>query len=306
MTFFVCFYNQHVFGRYNKIYDLNKRMCNNCLEAMSFVRIQMPIMSVQRKIAKLICASAFMFFFERSEAEDVDDSSMSTREFTQIRQLQLLTDREIEHLEEHCDRYKTEALPSLIALQWAMDIMRKQTPDPETRDDMLAGFYGRVYSIRRCQAEVCQILDLPMPFQYFHIMNLMLVLNLVLWAYSLGCQDSFFAPCIYMFVQMMFQGIRELSTALSNPYGEDEVDFPVTDWMLNVYARTYGLLYNSYDVKKLDLNTITPLLSPDLVRENNMIDMYVDIKPEDKPSDQQYAPVRQNEYSDEEESQYSE
>ena len=24
MTFFVCFYNQHVFGRYNKLYNLTK------------------------------------------------------------------------------------------------------------------------------------------------------------------------------------------------------------------------------------------------------------------------------------------
>ena len=53
---------------------------------------------------------------------------------------------------------------------------------------MLAGFYERIYRVRTCQAEVCQILDLPMPFQYFHIMNLMLCLNLMLWAYSLACE----------------------------------------------------------------------------------------------------------------------
>merc|ERR1719191_693601 len=158
------------------------------------------------------------------------------REFKQLKGLHLLGDNEINHLKRHCDRYESDAVPSFLVLQWAMQLMRKETPNPEERDDMLGNFYARVYRVRKCQAEVCQILDLPMPFQYFHIMNLMLMLNLVLWAYSLGCQDSFFAPFIYMFVQMMFQGIRELSTALSNPFGEDEVDFPVTDWMLNVYA----------------------------------------------------------------------
>merc|ERR1719498_187968 len=192
-------------------------------------------------------------------------------------------------------------MPSLLILQWCMMLMRRATPEPNTRDDLLIGFDDKLYELRGCMSDVSNILDLPMPFQYFHIMNLMLVLNLVLWAYSLGCQQSFFAPFIYMFVQMMFQGIRELSTALSNPFGEDEVDFPVTDWMLNVYARTYGMLYNEYDVTKLDLNTITPLLSPEMVRENNMIDAYVDLKPGGEGGGgAKYAAVRQNEYSDEE------
>ena len=42
--------------------------------------------------------------------------------------------------------------------------------------------------MRKCQAEVVQLFDLPMPFQYFHIMNLMLLLNFVLWAYSLAAK----------------------------------------------------------------------------------------------------------------------
>merc|ERR1719253_272447 len=134
--------------------------------------------------------------------------------------------------------------------------MRNVTPNPEERDDMLAGFYERVYKVRKCQAEVVQILDLPMPFQYFHIMNLMLILNLVLWAYSLGCQDSYWSPVIYMFVQLMFQGIRELSTALSDPFGDDEVDFPITQWMIAVYARMYGVLEDPFDITTCDISTV--------------------------------------------------
>merc|ERR1719398_122565 len=103
--------------------------------------------------------------------------------------------------------------------------------NPEEQVDMLSNFNSRVYHVRSVQAEASQIMELPMPFQYFHIMNLMLFLNLFLWGYSLGCEDSYFAPLIFMFVRVMFQGIRELSTALSDPFGKDEVDFPVNDWM---------------------------------------------------------------------------
>lgn len=281
MTFFVCFYNQHVFGRYNKLYNLTKKMCETCLEIVSILRVQVPNKAHQRKVAKLVVSSCFMFFYERTESEN--GGSLSDKELEQLRQLNLLGDAEIAHLKQHCTRYKEDAVPSFLVLQWAMQLMRSIIPNPEERDDMLAGFYGRIYRVRKCQAEVTQILDLPMPFQYFHIMNLMLMLNLVLWAYSLGCQDSLFAPVIYCFVQMMFQGIRELSTALSDPFGDDEVDFPVNAWMLGVYARMYGVLEDPYDISKLDLNRVTPLLDPEERVGNkgskvrDIINVYVDL-----------------------------
>merc|ERR1711874_945857 len=125
----------------------------------------------------------------------------------------------------------------------------------------------------------------PMPFQYFHIMNLMLALNLVLWAYSLGCQDSYFAPVIYAFVQMMFQGIRELSTALSDPFGDDEVDFPVNDWMMTLYAHVYGILEDPYDITKIDLNKVKPVLDPKSAL--HQIHMYVDLDDPPEPLDNQ-------------------
>merc|ERR1712232_1477469 len=157
-----------------------------------------------------------------------------------------------------------------------MELMRSETKEPEGRDDMLCGFYSRIYRVRRCQAHVVQTMNWPMPFQYFHIMNLMLALNLVLWAYSLGCQDSYFAPVIYAFVQMMFQGIRELSTALSDPFGEDEVDFPVNDWMMTLYARVYALLEDPFDITKTDLSRVQPLLEPEKAKD--VISMYVDLE----------------------------
>merc|ERR1712224_150466 len=140
-----------------------------------------------------------------------------------------------------------------------MELIKHTTQDPKDRDDMLSAFYGTLYSVWNCQSQIHETLDLPMPFQYFHIMNLMLMLNLLLWAYSLGCQDSYFAPIIYMFVQMMFQGVRKLSTALSDPFGDDEVDFPVNDWMQTMYVRMAGILEDRFDIRDIDLDAVQPL-----------------------------------------------
>merc|ERR1719149_604544 len=47
MTFFVCFYNQNVFGRYNKLYLLTKRMTEYCLEIISVLRVQVKDICAQ-------------------------------------------------------------------------------------------------------------------------------------------------------------------------------------------------------------------------------------------------------------------
>jgi len=299
MTFFVCFYNQHVFSRYQKIYSLTKRMSEDCIELVSILRLQVEDIVARRKIAKLVIASCLLFFYERTEGRE-NSGNVSSNEYQQLKQLDLLGDAEIQHLTKHATKLGANAVPSFIVQQWAMELMRLETANPEERDDMLGGFFARVYRVRKNQAEVVQILELPMPFQYFHIMNLMLALNLVLWAYSLGCQDSFFAPIIFMFVQMMFQGIRELSTALSDPFGDDEVDFPVNAWMMTLYARTYALLEDPYDVTKTDLDKVTPLLDPEKAKE--IISMYVDIEAalqEEKASKGGYRPVSQKDDEDE-------
>merc|ERR1719440_409185 len=95
MTFFVCFYNQNVFGRYNRLYSLTKRMTEDCLEVVSILRVQVKHKSAQRRIAKLVIAASFMFFFERTEGSD-ETSALSNREFKQMKGLGLLGDREIE------------------------------------------------------------------------------------------------------------------------------------------------------------------------------------------------------------------
>ncbi len=88
---------------------------------------------------------------------------------------------------------------------------------------------AQLLAVRKCQEDVVQVLEPPMPFQYFLTMALMIFLNLMLWAYALGIEDSYFAPAIFRFVQLMSQGIRELCAGPSHPYGDDEVDFPLNE-----------------------------------------------------------------------------
>eukprot|EP00928_Gymnodinium_smaydae_P061568 TRINITY_DN45612_c0_g1_i1.p1 TRINITY_DN45612_c0_g1~~TRINITY_DN45612_c0_g1_i1.p1 ORF type:complete len:332 (+),score=69.91 TRINITY_DN45612_c0_g1_i1:181-1176(+) len=254
MTFFVCFYNGQQFSRYNHVYEVTQKMFEHTLEFASMVRVQVADKAVQRKAVKLVVASCFTFLsFQRT-------GWLSAKQWRLFYKLELLSSEEIDVLRRHIRHLEEDAMPSFLPLQWAGELIHSVTENPEDREDMLAGFFVKIYSLRSCQAEMVATMELPMPFQYFHIMNMMLALNLLLWAYALACQDSYFAPIIFAFSQMMFQGLRELSTSLSNPWGEDDVDFPVEDWMQRVYSRVYGLIEDTFDIKKL--NDTGPLIHP--------------------------------------------
>merc|ERR1719198_2702124 len=155
-----------------------------------------------------------------------------------------------------------------------MELLMNRTEEPADREDFLAGILSKMYQIRGCQAFVVQTMELPMPFQYFHIMNFMLILNLVLWAYSLACQDSFFAPFIYVFVQMMFQGIRELSTSLSDPWGSDDVDFQVNDWLMTLYLRVHSIMEDDFE-PSVDPNDECHMVS--ITKASTVVNAHVDM-----------------------------
>lgn len=274
MTFFVCFYNGHQFGRYNHLYDVVQDLLEIVVQLCAKLRVEIPDRQLQRKIAKLVVASVIMFFFERSGGQD--GGAVSRNEFSQLWHLQLLGEDEMRALKAHCRNLKGDSLASFLLLQWAMELLMSRTENPPDREDFLAGMLGQMYKVRACQAFVIQTMELPMPFQYFHIMNFMLILNLMLWAYALACQDSWFAPFIYVFVQMMFQGIRELSTSLSDPWGSDDVDFDVNDWLFTLYFRVHAIMEDEF-VPKHDPTEECHFMS--LEEASSLINAHVDLAP---------------------------
>merc|ERR1740138_976866 len=126
-----------------------------------------------------------------------------------------------------------------MLLHWSLILYRLKS----AKNNELEKAY---WSVRRCQDDVVEMLELPMLWQYFHIMNLMMMLNLILWAYAFALEPSHFASPIFVFVAAIFMGIRELSVALADPYGDDAADFPINDWMNQLYVRVRWFAEDSW------------------------------------------------------------
>uniref|UniRef100_A0A7S4NME3 Bestrophin homolog n=1 Tax=Prymnesium polylepis TaxID=72548 RepID=A0A7S4NME3_9EUKA len=74
-------------------------------------------------------------------------------------------------------------------------------------------------------------LNMPVPLPYFHALNLLQNINYGLYTYALLEFESNLTPVVLWVMVVVTVGMREVATALSNPFGDDDVDFPVNKWI---------------------------------------------------------------------------
>jgi len=237
LTFFIVFYTNHCFARYAELYQIARSLMGNVQEISSELMLRLPEPVQRRKAIKYIFAGVAIFFYELTMSEV--DSHKTWRELKQLRIANTLTDREVQFI------FQFPGPKSFLVLHWSADIIRRELGPAKER--YLKTFSDKIYKIRRCAQDIADTLDLPMPFQYFHILNLMLSVNLTFWSFGMGCLDSDFAPIIYFVTTLIFLGMRELSGAISNPFGQDEVDFPTDDWLKVMYNDCITFMEHSFE-----------------------------------------------------------
>mmetsp|Transcript_46303 Transcript_46303/g.104962 ORF Transcript_46303/g.104962 Transcript_46303/m.104962 type:complete len:228 (-) Transcript_46303:46-729(-) len=117
-----------------------------------------------------------------------------------------------------------------VVLDWTLEIARVAVGSNQARP-----LFNIICDLRTHQTYIEDMLSMPVPFQYFHLMNLMMCLSFVGWAYGMAMYDSWIATFIFMASTVIFLGMRELSGCLSDPFGEDAVDFPISVWLLDTW-----------------------------------------------------------------------
>jgi hypothetical protein len=92
----------------------------------------------------------------------------------------------------------------------------------------------------------------PIPYAYFHLMNLILMANVFLLATFSGLFRSYFAVILFALAMFVYMGLREISTCMSDPFGEDSIDFPIADYMRSCFDRvvSINLAFTNPDMRK--------------------------------------------------------
>jgi len=235
-TFFEVFYTNHVFARYMKLYTLSRAQ----LGALSNFAFDMRIhaggthQALVRLATRFFLAGVFLFFYELN-------NQVSDVEWANLVRNKLLFPEEVQVLESFKRNQR-----SLVVLHWSGRVVGEAILTAKAPNNVIKGLVDRLVSVREQQQNIRDTLMLPMPFQYFHLLNMMVVVNLMLWAYGMGTTRSIFAPVGFFFAELIFCGMMELAGEMSDPFGSDEVDFPLNTWLTNALWDTSVVLEYEY------------------------------------------------------------
>jgi len=135
----------------------------------------------------------------------------------------LLTKTEVEELRKY-----PGGMMTLVLCTWAMQTAKatKAFAPP-----ILNGLQGSIFKLRAAAYEVRAQLSLPVPLPYFHSLNCLANINYIFYTYALLYWESNLTPIILWVIICVTVGMREVAAALSNPFGEDDVDFPVNKYI---------------------------------------------------------------------------
>jgi len=271
MTFFICFYQKYCFKRYLAMYDQTRGLLSKLLDLVQELRWRMPAgqyihdkpaLGAKRTVVRYFLASMYLFFFF------MNNGSISDKEYEVLVDGHILYSDEVEWLQEYA------GAPYSAVLDWAVQLMAIGIKDDKNKEKMGRFVSRMVNEVRHEQTAVQDSIKMPIPFQYFHMMSLMLSVNFILWSYGMALYASWIASVIYCFSLLIFFGMKELSAALSDPFGDDEVDFPLNIWIEEQWADCHFFL--EADVKEIVEQPGNFNHAPLLWDGNSAVDVFAD------------------------------
>merc|ERR1712098_156828 len=73
-----------------------------------------------------------------------------------------------------------------LLLYWAGDVAKEGLDKAKVPGSALNMIMRPLFLMRDEQQDLLDVMDLPLPFQYFHLLNAMVFVNLILWGYAMA------------------------------------------------------------------------------------------------------------------------
>ena len=113
---------------------------------------------------------------------------------------------------------------------------RVRHPSPQPHVRAIRCVPGSALKLRAASCKICNLLNLPIPLPYFHTLVVLQNVCFAIMSWSLLSFVSFLTPIVLFFAVLVMVGLREVAVALSNPFGKDDVDFPIDKWIAQLRA----------------------------------------------------------------------
>jgi len=259
MTFFLTFYNKHCFQRFMRLYN----HCTDILDAVLLfvfelsVIMQAPELTAHRMLAvKYSLAVVYSYFMGLTGGE------LTREEWVELERKGFVTKSELQALQSF-----PGGKPGFILTNWALQVCdhalereefhNRDAYYGEQRQQRIEHLHNRLDNQLRALLLSCEfvgdLVALPMPYPYYHLMNFCVVVNFFLLAIVFALLETWFTIPIYAAMLFIFLGFRVVAGQLADPFGQDAVDFPVADFLNYVCHHSMCLMeaFNHQDMEVL-------------------------------------------------------
>lgn len=243
MVFCLTFFNGHCFTRYLYLYDLCMQVLDGTLFFVQELVVSMASPRVENhriRAVKYVIAMLHIFFL------GVAGGMKTKADWREIVKRGLLTKLEAEQLQAS-PAYSIETV--LVLATWSMQIVDKALEDDvfwEGRSMRIAHTHNRLQNhmkhILRSIFEIGDVLALPIPYPYYHVMNVVLIFNLLVLSVitaSFATYQTVFPVIVSL---MFFLGLREVSGSLADPFNGEDSDFPIETFLQYAFDTSICLL----------------------------------------------------------------
>jgi len=241
MTFFLTFYNAKCYDRYMELYPA-------CMDLNDSVVLFVHELSVSlhhdifRKYrvgaAKYMLAAVFEFYMI------ITGGSMQKHCWREIVKKGLLTKTEGEMLNSYPGGRCT-----LVLTSWALFLVKDALEREicwHDRMEQTTHIYQRlqqnVVQLVKASNKIANTIAMPIPYAYFHLMNVILELNIILLITMPALFKRYMTVVPFAAALLIFMGLRDIAAALADPFGQDDVDFPIAAFLNHTFDRTIAIL----------------------------------------------------------------
>ena len=277
LFFFIVFYNNNSYQRFYTLYGHTVGMGARLMEWTALVKANSLSATAEHKWAqwncvRLMLAAMNILYYSLFG----DDGSIDKDEWKRIVDRQLLTDKEVAVLKSY------KGMKPFLAALWAMEEARALVAEKARVDESLHRDLGQgmrdelihqqfrqvAFEFRGHCGQIINLLKQPVPFPYFHLLSMMLLIQLLMVAYALACPTdvkAVFSIPVMAIISLVLVGMRSLAVQLSNPFGNDSVDFDIEKFMSGAQANSVAMLSTERAVcgQLAQSAMVCPLLPPD-------------------------------------------
>jgi len=273
LTFFIVFYGSQCYGRFNTFYGHCVGISGNVMNFVALVRNHFPAdPNVQWNATRLLLASMHIQYYTLNESSG--GAAIDPEEWDKIIKRSLLKANEIEILKTYTGykpflplvwalaEVEDALLPKIKGANATNDEKRMISEERYRVSDLLSNFRELCFTFRGHCGQINNWLKQPVPFPYFHVLTLLLVLDMSLISYGLATMLSTsipFAVLVYVVILLAFLGLKEVAVAMSDPFGDDAIDFDLEAMLSASYKNAVALLR---DTRTSDGEDMGELLNP--------------------------------------------